>query len=277
MNYLLHFNGEVPNYAEICMQTISNIDPDSKIYFITDQDFKSKYSENINSNDITFQYIKELKEIDYFEGEQNPLWNTSLLRIFYLHNASKLLKIDSFVHFDLDVLIFKAFKDLKENFQKNKLNITPVNENFLIFGYSYVDGLKNYSNVCSKILEILENANFYEKKYYNNNKLNEMVLLNIAYIENPDMFNILNTIPDGTSSILFDGISYGQYLGGIDKKRFSKKSINIAHYAGRSMQRKGFRPKFKSSRPYIEYNNKIYEIANLHIHKKNLLKFIPSQ
>ena len=43
------------------------------------------------------------------------------------------------------------------------------------------------------------------------------------------------------------------------------------------MQSEGFRPKFKSSRPYIEYNNKIYEIANLHIHKKNLLKFIPSQ
>ena len=113
MNYLLHFNGEVPNYAEICMQTINNIDPDSKIYFITDQDFKSKYSQNINSNDITFQYIKELKEIDYFEGEQNPLWNTSLLRIFHLHNASKLLKIDSFVHFDLDVLIFKAFNIFK--------------------------------------------------------------------------------------------------------------------------------------------------------------------
>ena len=160
MNYLLHFNGEVPNYAEVCMETISNIDPDSKIYFITDQDFKSKYSETINSNDISFDYVKELREINYFEGEESPLWDTSLLRIFYLHNASKLLKIDSFVHFDLDVLIFKAFKDLKENFQKNKLNITPVSENLLNFGYSHVDGLENYSNVCDKILEILENVNF---------------------------------------------------------------------------------------------------------------------
>ena len=44
--------------------------------------------------------------------------------------------IDSFVHFDLDVLIFKAFKDLKENFQKN--NTIPSK----IDGYK-IDLIKN--------------------------------------------------------------------------------------------------------------------------------------
>ena len=102
-----------------------------------------------------------------------------------------------------------------------------------------------------------------------------MILLNIIYIENPNLFNLLDTIPKLNNEIIFDGMSYGQYLGGVDKKVLSKKYLNRAHYAGRAMLDKGFRPKFSNHGPYINFEDKMFEIANLHIHKKNLSKFAP--
>ena len=42
------------------------------------------------------------------------------MRIFYLSDMSEKLDIESFVHFDLDVLIYKPFSDIKNYFRKNK-------------------------------------------------------------------------------------------------------------------------------------------------------------
>ena len=109
MQYILHFNGKVPKYTNYCIKAINTVDPDSKIYFITDDNYKNKDFETVNTNDVSSDYISRLQKINYFKGENNPLWNTSLMRIFYLYNAAKLLKIDEFVHFDTDVLIYKPF------------------------------------------------------------------------------------------------------------------------------------------------------------------------
>ena len=92
-------------------------------------------------------------------------------------------------------MIYEPYDKLKQYFKENKLNITPESERSLIFGYSFIDGIENYKIVCETILNILLNAEFYEDKYYKGNKLNEMVLMNIAYIENPDLFHILETLP----------------------------------------------------------------------------------
>lgn len=275
MNYLLHFSGKIPKYAEFCISSIQKADKDSKIYFICDE--KNSYDVlKINTKDISDDLIKSILEINYFNNEENPLWNTSLLRIFYLYNAAKYLNLKSFIHFDLDVLTYESYENLKYKFIENKFNITPQSEKTLIFGYSFIDGIENFEKICKNIYEILQNYSFYENLYNKGRKLNEMMILNIAYIENPNYFNLLKTIPNEVENIIFDGSSYGQYLGGIDKKRFSKREINVSQYAGRAMIEMGYRPKMKSNGPIIEYGGKIYKIANLHIHKKNLSNFLLS-
>ena len=275
MDYILHYAGKVPKYVNVCIDSIKKIDPDSNIIFLNNSDFKNENALSINSKDISDQYLGSLDTINYFSEEKNKLWETSLSRIFLIHNAAKQLKIDKFIHFDTDVLIYKPYESVKFYFKENKLNITPADENRLVFGYNFIDGIKNLTLICEKIINLLENAKHYEDTYFFGNKLNEMIILNIIYIENPNLFNLLDTIPKLNNEIIFDGMSYGQYLGGVDKKVLSKNYLNRAHYAGRAMLDKGFRPKFSNHRPYINFEDKMFEIANLHIHKKNLSKFAP--
>ena len=46
-----------------------------------------------------------------------------------------------------------------------------------------------------------------------------MILLNLAYIQNPNRFNLLDVVPSENSDIAFDPISYGQYVAGIDGQK----------------------------------------------------------
>ena len=101
-----------------------------------------------------------------------------------------------------------------------------------------------------------------------------MIALSICFIENSYLFNLLPTVPNKDEKIIFDANSYGQYISGTDNKILNSRYINPSHYSGRSMLEKGFRPKLKLGRPYIKLDNSLKEIANLHIHKKNLKKYM---
>jgi hypothetical protein len=56
-----------------------------------------------------------------------------------------------------------------------------------------------------------------------------------------------------------------------------EKTINSSHFAGREMIKQGYRPYFKNNKPQIKLNFNKIEIANLHIHKKNLSSFMPRE
>lgn len=273
MNYIYFYKGNIPTYVNHSISSVQKYDKDSKIYFISDSIVNNSEIININISSLESVETAYIKKLNYFKELNNPLWETSLLRIFYLLNAAKKLNLNYFVHFDSDVLIYKSFDEISESFKKNKLNITPVNELFLIFGYSYVDGLEAYDNICFEIIKILENAKYYQNKYYENKVLNEMILLNIAYQNNPNNFNLLNTLPSKNKNI-FDPISYGQYLSGIDKKLLSRKTVDEDHYVGREMLKKGFDVKFLDSKPQIMIEKEKFELVNLHVHKKNLEVFL---
>ena len=63
-------------------------------------------------------------------------------------------------------------------------------------------------------------------------------MLNLAYIQNPNRFNLLDVVPSENSDIVFDPISYGQYVAGIDGQKFSKGYIDDDHYVGREILNK---------------------------------------
>ena len=121
--------------------------------------------------------------------------------------------------------------------------------------------------------DILSNSVFYEKEFYNGNRLTEMKTLFIAYALKPDLFNLLPVLPQ--EKVVFDPGSYGQYLGGVHYKRFSKKYINIEHIVGRAIKNKEIYITKINGYPKVKHNSAVYDLANLHVHKKNLQKFTP--
>jgi len=271
MNYLLHYSGNFPIYGFKCFEAINIADPLSTIFFCGDEN--NNFIDSVFLNDIKDEMVNEVISLEYYKGVNNSLWINSLLRIFYIRNLAKSLNINEFIHFDLDVIVYKPFEELESQFKLNKINITPGNESNIIFGYSYINDLSILDEACEEIIEIIKYQDVYERKFYNNKTLNEMEILNILYHKKPYLFNLLNTTVN-TSKIIFDANSYGQYLGGLPSKPLSKYYINSSHYSGRSMIELGIRPKFKNKRPYLEFNKQKHEIVNLHIHSKKLYKFV---
>ena len=275
MNYLLVYSGKIPEYVNYSIDSIiKNENKDAKIYFCGDYQLERNDIIHININDLNSNHLNEIKEINYFRNEKNLLWETSLYRIFYLYEAAKYINMNRFIHFDCDVVIYKSFDELTNQFDRGKINITPLNELFLNFSYSFFDNMQYLELVCDEILKILKNSTFYENKYYQGKKLNEMILMNIAYIKNPEFFKVLEVLPGNNDDVIFDPGSYGQYIGGTHNKRFSKNFINIDHYVGREILKDGFKVSFENKKPFINHSKQIFELANLHVHSKNLHKYV---
>jgi len=282
MNYILVNFGEIPNHLEFCIKNIKKVDKNSKIILATDKSTSIEDIQNISLEEIDTPYLNKIdasiKDLNYFDNEENILWEASLKRIFAILDVALMLDIDNFVHFDNDVLIYKSFNELQNEFSKEKINITQLSNIFLNFSYSYFPKILMLKNVADKIFEIFSNVEFYEKKYYEGNRLNEMVILNIVYKLEPTLFNILNSLPNKKSSILFDPASYGQYLSGFHNKKKSRKKrlkeMSTNQYLGEDMYIKKYKPEFKKTGPIVRFESKTYEIANLHIHNKKLKKYL---
>mgnify|MGYP001253010691 CR=1 FL=1 len=275
MNYLLIYLGESPDYIKYTINSILSVDKNSKVYFCSDKKVKYKNIEYINSKEVLSSLTKKVQELNIYKNtnyEINPLWASSFLRIFYLYDLAKSLSLNSFVHFDADVLIYKPFEALSNHFDKEKFNITPLNEDELIFGYTYTENLSNYKKIVQATYEFVNNKDFEGEGF------NEMKILNKIFNQKKDFFNLLPVTPERENTI-FDPASYGQYLGGTDKnpkKLFSKPWAGSHHYVGREILNGNLNVKFKNKSPYVVKNKSRYDLANLHVHSKRLEKYLPN-
>ena len=279
MNYIFYYKGTINSHIYESLNSVLSNDEEARIFFCSDQKILSR-SERfnlINLNEINSDLIDEIDKLEKFEKlDNNPLWKTSLMRVFYIYELAQNLKLNSFVHFDSDVLIYKSYEELIDNFSQSKVNITQLSKDMLIFGYCYVANLDNYKKVCESIIEIYEKKSYYENTYYDGKSLVEMRSLYLAYLSNPDLFNILPSLPAKNENILFDPLSYGQYLGGRNYKKFSKGYLDMQHLSYYAMKSKEVVPKYKKGKAFIVHKKNNIDLANLHVHSKNLSKYRPA-
>lgn len=273
MDYLYFHSGEVPKYLNYSIDSVLKNDPNSKVTLICDKNFKKSNIVILNINDLGSHFVKEFLELKYFLNfNKNPLWEASILRIFYLLEAAKKLNINNFVHFDSDVILYQPYDKLKNLFQ-DKLNITPLTNSFLVFGYSFIGNLINFERICYELLKIYKLSDYYEKKYYNGKKIIEMKALYIVYNENPQLVNLLPVHPKDSKDFIFDPASYGQYIGGTHKKYFSKKFTDPKHLLGADLKNKKLILNLEKDFQNVIYNQNNYKLVNLHVHSKKLKKY----
>ena len=271
MNYLLIHVGSIPKHFISCVSQIKTIDRNAKIYIAVDEDIALEDVNIFNLKDISSERTLFVSKMNIFSTEKNKLWITSLIRLFYLYDLARHAGLKQFVHFDNDVLIFKDFKEIEDEFDNIKFNITPLTNDQLIFGYSYIPNLEIYDEILDKIVDYLDS---FSKDYLQNIKskeLNEMKLLHLIYEKNKNLFNLLNIKP-GKSKYIFDPASYGQYLTGT-KDKFTKKFIDERHLVGKEISSKKIFPYFHKKKPFVKTSSKNYELINLHIHSKKLNKY----
>ena len=164
MNYLLIHDGPLPRHVKYCINQIRTIDEDSSIYLGINSNSNIKNATLVDLQDIVSSRTEEVINMNLFSGEENRLWATSLLRIFYLYDLAIKYHIKEFIHFDNDVLIFKKYNELKSNFDFNKFNITPLTNDQLIFGYSFIPSMEVYAKIVDYIYSYLFELSEYEKE-----------------------------------------------------------------------------------------------------------------
>jgi hypothetical protein len=82
-----------------------------------------------------------------------------------------------------------------------------------------------------------------------------------------------NCNPDSDSEYLFDGAAIGQYLGGVDPRNNSSNSIGFVNEQC-IFNVSNYKYIWKNNEPYMIINGSIVKINNLHIHCKDLKKFM---
>lgn len=286
MNYLFSYYGEIPEYVLLTLNNILNIDKDANIYLATDQKIKSKNIETLNIQE-TF-LVDKLNDLnENFENlniksNANPLWATSLLRIYALKELKDYFKINSFVHFDTDVIIYKSFNDIRKNhdFSTSSISITQNDIMNLVFGYSYFPNDESIDDLVIKLDKNLLNIEVLQNTYARGGEIPEMRHLGILNLMYQGMFSMLPTLPYENRDLIFDPAGYGQYLNGTHLKRgnyiFKRRWISMNHIVGPELKSKRIECKFNKS-PYVIHQNKKTELANLHVHSKKISKFLPKK
>jgi hypothetical protein len=260
------------NFQEHILDNIKNLllFKNLKITVITEKCFFPK----INLNEINLIDSTDLINLNYKNKSKlnrefrNGFWFYCSYRFFVLYEYMNKYNIKDIIHLENDVISYINYDTL--NFNKNKISVTFDCENRVIPGIIYIPNdilLKN----------ILDNYN------YNLNDMENLALVNDNIIEslpiidnNIETFYKLN-INFNKFKCIFDAAAIGQYLGGIDKKNNNNDTrgfINETCLINYSNYKFHWILEDKLYCPYIEINNKKIKIINLHIHSKELYKFI---
>lgn len=188
----------------------------------------------------------------------------------------KKYKKENCFHLENDVMTYTNLSELLDNFKKDKLYITMDAPKRCIAGIMFIPKSYNLS-------PLIENY-MYGK--------NDMLNLVQYYIKNPVMCDTLPIIqrnanydfslnPFTKNFDVFDGIfdaaAIGQYLGGVDprnKRGDTRGFVNEMCVVNYSKYNFAWIKKNGLYIPHIEISERYIPIYNLHIHCKNLKKFM---
>lgn len=271
-NELNHSNytyTDIPEFAYLSFKQTENFLKEPPV-ILTNKDIDDNF---VNDIEEFYQICKKGFPSFY----KDPFWLTTLLRLYVVYLYSKKNNINEFIHLEYDNLIYSDLKQL--NKLSPSLYFTKVGPYCSSAGFVYCNSLTNFENFISRLKEMLTKGEQFVQKFTQYNHLSEMILIDLIYTHTKNIINYLPILPFGTSSdnfeklnVLFDGASYGQYLGGTNNGN-EKGWYGQHHYIGQEIHNGSIKIQFDNV-PYVIFDNKKIPILNLHIHSKNLNKFI---
>jgi hypothetical protein len=282
----------LPKHIKHCISQIRYTNPELKIYFLTNLNIEQPPDKNISIVNINEFDVPDIS--NYFSHDvpyHVQLWQTSVLRMFYLEKFLEKYNINDVIHFDNDIVLYSNLRKFEPVFKGFNFLITPHFETEYVFGFSYIKNNKSLIPINRDLLK-LTNLPFTELQTRVDHKCpHEMRMLNyINNSNNMELIEHLPVVPAGVGSdnfnlfnAVFDPSTYGKHVGGSheltpNNKHFvPTKNWNGTekhHYAGRQIMEDKLEVKFMDKEPRLYYNNSEYNLVNLHIHTKELDKFI---
>jgi hypothetical protein len=270
---LLNFNCDLYSKNEFYYENIIQVIPLSILDNFQNPSFE-EYKQTINDK---FSSLAQFR---------NGFWISTTARFYYIGMLMKLFSLEKVFHIENDVMLYETIDNLydyvKDFYHVDKINkICMVEDSTdrVIPSILFFPNQDNINELTQYITATIKSSTKF---------INDMNILGTF----PRKY-ILQTFPEHVESIVFDGAAIGQYLGGVDYKnlpngetseliRFNNPTkgfinetadINCRNYV------------FFKSRVLLDSlqvpikvqrmaeKNILHQIANLHIHSKQLYQF----
>jgi hypothetical protein len=259
---------DIPEFAQVSIQQSEKFLKEKSIV-ITNDDIKNQFESEIN-----FFFEKCKKDFPAFY--KDPFWLTTLLRLYVVYLYCKHNQINEFIHLEYDNLIYSDLKELKQ--LPPSLYFTRVGPCCSSAGFVYCNSLTNYEQFIKRLESLFDKGQNTVRSFTQYDHLSEMILIDLIYTHTKGVIDYLPILPENIGNdnfdklnVLFDGASYGQYLGGTNNGN-DKKWYGQHHYIGQQIASNTIQIIFED-KPYVIFGNKKIPILNLHIHSKKLKKF----
>ena len=283
MNIVIVALGKIPKYIDDCIKQIYLTQKNYTIHLLKNRSSNYKNDncliidvENIPISEKHLYFIKNSKLIN--KKYRNYFWRYSTERLYVIDDYLQMKNLKDIIHIETDVLLYQDLELVIPALQDYDFACVRDNDIRVIGSIIYI---KN-KEISKKISSI---ANDYIDE-------NDMIIFH--HIERT-MSNTL-CLPIGDLDVykdnlkyIFDGASIGQFVGGIDsrnKNKDIKSFINsIKIFFGKNTKSSfvnkdskinisEWEIKWINNRPYKKINEDLIPIINLHIHSKNLKKFM---
>jgi hypothetical protein len=206
---------------------------------------------------------------------RNGFWTLTSLRFFYIYEFMEKYNIADVIHLENDVLIYYNCNTLSNLFIKEHVYIPFDTFNRNIASIMYIPS----SSVFKNILNHYDfNKNDMENFSYIKQKTNLVQNLPI-FIQHENQTIEEKFVSENSELFpyIFDAAAIGQYLGGVDPRNIAGDTtgfINETCVIKYNHYEIWFEHLDNIKKPFIKINHKQIPIFNLHIHSKNLIKFV---
>jgi hypothetical protein len=250
------------------------------IYIITDPCFNiyfEKFGSNIkliNVNELQDSY-NFIKHTSLDKNFRDGFWALTSLRFFYIYEFMKKYEISDVIHIENDVLLYYDCSKIIDKFDKNYMYIPFDTYTRNIASIMYIPNTDIFK-------KILDKYNFNKNDMENFSKIKELtgLIKNLPiFVKHNNLTNEELFVSDNFDifSCIFDAAAMGQYLGGIDPRNNSNNTIGFINETC-VIKYNNYRFIWEIidniKKPFLIVNNTKIPIFNLHIHSKNLKKYM---
>lgn len=315
----------IPEYIYLSLKQARLFNPTISIYFITNGKITSKY-ETLNINIIKTkdliktknhnEFIKKnvMKKTGVINFYNKNFWTLSTERFFYIEELMKKYNLINVIQIECDNLLYYDFTKIFNGIEKlNKKHIVcgdrPNTLSNAITYFKNYETISLFTNFLTKESQgtyekILDKFNKYGLLGRSHAKVNDMSFTMLYYKlnkNNSDFMDLFPLLPFNENfknneqntdnykyfEVIFDGASWGMYLGGWpdemskDNKILGPGYTDKNYAVGRMLISKRFEFKWEENDKgykipicYDKKMNKKTLICNLHIHNKKVKDFI---
>jgi hypothetical protein len=291
INLVMFHSGPLPNYLEYTFKQIRIFNPEIKIYFITDDVhlanplFINFGIEPVNKNQYYINKISKFKA----HYEHSHFWTISTIRFMYIEEFMRRRRLSDVYLFENDIMLYFSLQEHHDKFLSFYPNmaITTGGIDKSMTGFMFLKNCKAVASMTDFFVSSIKLGTKWLVKKYKMDMVNEMTLMK-AYSKEKGLRQLSNLpiLPFGEFSehfndfnSIFDPASWGQFVGGlVDKCVPGAKPKD--HYIGQLLIANPEytviwkRDNYSRKIPYFKYKDQEVKINNLHIHSKELYKYM---